>query len=225
LQEPLRKIQTIASIIEEKESQNLSDSGKDYFKRMQNAAQRMQTLIKDLLTYSRASISDKKFENTSLDELLLDVKADLKEELLDKNVQVESNRIGNAYIIPFQFRQLLYNLLSNSIKFARPGIAAHIVIACKKGTPTDFDGIRLPKGYFTHLSISDNGIGFNPSHSDRIFNLFERLHDRDTIQGTGIGLAIVKKIVENHNGHIVATGRPNEGATFDIYIPSEKTEV
>lgn len=221
LQEPLRKIQTIATIIAEKERDNLSESGKDYFKRMQNAAQRMQMLIKDLLTYSRASISDKKFEITSIDDLLLDVKADLKEEMQDKDVTIESDAIGDAFIITFQFRQLLYNLVSNSIKFARPGVPAHIVIACKKGTPTDFDGVKLPKGYFTHLSISDNGIGFNPSHSERIFNLFERLHDRDTIQGTGIGLAIVKKIVENHNGHIVATGKPDEGAVFDIYIPTQ----
>ncbi|MES2485508.1 MAG: ATP-binding protein [Bacteroidota bacterium] len=219
LQEPLRKIQTIASIIAEKEKDNLSESGKDYFKRMQSAAQRMQNLIKDLLTYSRTAISDKKFKDTSLDELLQDVKADLKEELQDTNIIIEANNLCNMPVIPFQFRQLLYNMVSNSIKFARPDVPAHIVIDCKTAQNTEFKDVALPPGMFTKITIKDNGIGFDPSHSDRIFNLFQRLHDREKIQGTGIGLAIVKKIVENHNGYIIATGMPNEGAVFDIYIP------
>jgi light-regulated signal transduction histidine kinase (bacteriophytochrome) len=221
LQEPLRKIQTIATIIAEKENQNLSESGKDYFKRMQNAAQRMQNLIRDLLTYSRAAVSEKKYEMANLDDVLLDVKGDLKEELQDNTIRIEHNALGDAYVIPFQIRQLLYNLVNNSIKFARLGVPAHITITGKNGTNADFDEIKLPAGTFTKIAVSDNGIGFDPSHSARIFNLFQRLHDRDKIQGTGIGLAIVKKIVENHNGYITATGEAGKGATFTIYIPTQ----
>lgn len=219
LQEPLRKIQTITTIIAEKESHNLSESGKDYFRRIQKAAQRMQSLIKDLLAYSRTAISEKKYEMSNLDDLLLDVKGDLKEELQNKNIQIEAGTLGNASIIQFQMRQLLYNLISNSIKFARPHVPAQITVAVKRGTDADFNDSNLPRGNYICLSVTDNGIGFDPSHSDRIFNLFQRLHDREKIQGTGIGLAIVKKIVENHNGFIKATGTPGGGARFDVYIP------
>jgi len=219
LQEPLRKIQTIATIIAEKESDNLSESGKDYFKRMQSAAQRMQSLIKDLLAYSRTAIAEKKYEQTNLDELMLDVMADLKEVLHNKNIQIDADNLGSANVIPFQFRQLLYNLVSNSIKFAMPGTPSHIVITSKTGSNKDFDALTLPQGQFNNITITDNGIGFHPSHSERIFHLFQRLHDREKIQGTGIGLAIVKKVVENHNGYIIAKGEPDKGASFDIYIP------
>lgn len=209
LQEPLRKIQTFASIIEEKEIDNLSDSGKDYFKRMQQAAERMQILINDLLTYSRASIDEKQFELLNLDSIITNVKEDLKEELQLRNATITLDGAGQVHVIGYQFRQLLYNLLSNSLKFADPDREPHISIVHQT-----VDGN-------CHISIRDNGIGFDQQYSERIFELFHRLHDKSRYQGTGIGLAIVKKIVDNHNGSITAKSSLNEGATFDIYLPNK----
>lgn len=220
LQEPLRKIQTFASQIIDKEFENLSDSGKDKFKRMQNAAQRMQTLINDLLSYSRTNIQERKFEKTNLSKIIDEVKEDLKEELEQKNAIIESNDIGEVSIIPFQFRQLLYNLVSNSLKFSKPDIPAEIKIKSEIVKGSDLKESSLSKEItYCHITISDNGIGFESQYSKKIFDVFQRLHGRDHYNGTGIGLAIVKKIVENHNGIITAKGEQDKGATFDIYIP------
>lgn len=220
LQEPLRKIQTFATQIIEKESENLSDSGKDKFQRIQNAAQRMQTLINDLLSYSRTNIQERKFEKVNLSKIIDEVKEDLKEELEQKGAIIEIKNTCEASIIPFQFRQLLYNLASNSIKFANPDIPTVIKINCEfnKGANINNDTLAEETTY-CHISISDNGIGFEPQYSKKIFEVFQRLHGKLEYTGTGIGLAIVKKIVDNHNGTITATGEKNKGATFDIYIP------
>jgi len=220
LQEPLRKIQTFATQITEKESENLSDSGKDKFQRMQNAAQRMQTLINDLLSYSRTNIQERKFEKVNLSTIIDEVKEDLKEELEQKGAVIEIDNTCEANIIPFQFRQLLYNLASNSIKFANPDIPTVIKINCEftKGENLDHESL-VKEATYCHISLSDNGIGFEPQYSKKIFEVFQRLHGKLEYTGTGIGLAIVKKIVENHNGIITAKGEKNKGATFDIYIP------
>ncbi|MFH7005208.1 PAS domain S-box protein [Flavobacterium bizetiae] len=220
LQEPLRKIQTFATQIIEKESENLSDSGKDKFQRMQNAAQRMQTLINDLLSYSRTNIQERKFEKVNLSKIIDEVKEDLKEELEQKDAVIESNETCDVNIIPFQFRQLLYNLASNSLKFSNPDVRPVIQIKSEFAKGEDLSNDTLSKeANYCHISISDNGIGFEPQYSKKIFEVFQRLHGKLEYTGTGIGLAIVKKIVENHNGTITATGEKNKGATFDIYIP------
>ena len=220
LQEPLRKIQTFSSQIIDNELHNLSDNGKDKFKRMQNAAQRMQVLINDLLTYSRTGIQDAKFEKTDLATIIEKVEDDLKEELENKNLSIEINEICEVNIIPFQFRQLIYNIISNSIKFAKADNTGEIKVTCKiaKGKKFNFEKLSNDENY-CHISISDNGIGFEQEFSNKIFEVFQRLHGRSEFSGTGIGLAIVKKIVDNHEGFITATGKLNEGATFDIYIP------
>ena len=221
LQEPLRKIQTFATRILEKEHQNLSDNGKNYFHRMQESANKMQTLIEDLLTYSRTNTTENIFKNTNLIEIINEVKNDFKEVLAEKNATIEVREMCEAIIIPFQFRQLMQNLISNSLKFSKPDIPAHIIIKSeiKGGSMLNTELLSSEKMY-CHISISDNGIGFESKYKDRIFEVFQRLHGKAEYKGTGIGLAIVKKIVENHNGIITATGELNRGATFDIYIPS-----
>ena len=220
MQEPLRKIQTFASQITENEQQNLSDSGKDKFQRMQNAAQRMQVLINDLLTYSRTGIQETKFEKTDLSTIIEKVEDDLKEELENKHLSIEIKEICEVNIIPFQFRQLIYNILSNSIKFAKTDVPLAIKVTCKiaKGESFNFKNLLKDVNY-CHIEISDNGIGFEQEFSHKIFEVFQRLHGKTEFSGTGIGLAIVKKIVDNHEGFITATGKLNEGATFAIYIP------
>ncbi|KUJ61397.1 hypothetical protein AR687_13245 [Flavobacteriaceae bacterium CRH] len=222
LQEPLRKIQTFATQIIEREAQNLSEIGKDKFQRMQNAAQRMQTLINDLLSYSRTSTAERVFERINLSEIIDDVKEDLKEEIEQKHAAVVSDQTCEVNIIPFQFRQLIYNLVSNSLKFTKPDILPVIKIKSIIVKGEDIDNkIVSPEKNYCHISISDNGIGFDQQYSAKIFEVFQRLHGREQYNGTGIGLAIVKKIVENHNGIITATGEKDQGATFDIYLPTE----
>ena len=220
LQEPLRKIQTFAAVISERESKNLSETGKDYFKRMQNAAARMQTLINDLLAYSRTNTTDLNFEDTHLNDILKEVKLDLKEELHDKDAVIESDKMCRATIIPFQFRQLLYNILGNSLKFSSPSRPLVIKINSLIDFGENLDNSKLiPNKQYCHIRIEDNGIGFDQKYSNRIFELFQRLQDRQQFKGTGIGLAIVKRIVENHNGFITAHGEIDKGAHFDIYLP------
>lgn len=220
LQEPLRKIQTFASRLAEKEAANLSDTGKEYFKRMQDSAWRMQTLIDDLLAYSRTNTFERKYESTDLNNIVDEVKADLQEELQQKAATIETSALCEISIIRFQFRQLLHNLVSNSLKFSHPARPPHIKISGEIGLGASFDNDELTgETTYCHIAVSDNGIGFEPQFSSKIFELFQRLHGRQEYNGTGIGLAIVKKIVENHDGVITATGVLNEGATFDIYIP------
>ncbi|MEO6670301.1 MAG: PAS domain-containing protein [Ferruginibacter sp.] len=221
LQEPLRKIQTFSSQIIDNEYENLSPKGKEIFQRMQNAAHRMQALINDLLSYSRTSTAEIKFETTHLNKIIQAVKEDLKEELELKHATIELGEMCEARIIPFQFRQLLINLVSNAIKFANAHESPHIKINSKtvKGSKIYNEDLVNDISY-CHISIADNGIGFDQQYSKKIFELFQRLHSRERYNGTGIGLAIVKKIVENHNGVISAKSEIGKGATFDIYLPT-----
>ena len=221
LQEPLRKIQTFAMVILEDENRNLSDEGKFNFQRMRSAAARMQQLIDDLLSFSRISTTDHKFEKTELSVIVDEVKMELKDTIQEKHATIESNELCAANIIPFQFRQLIYNLISNALKFSNPEVPSKIMIKSKivKGSRLNNEKLSTEKKY-CHIIIKDNGIGFESHFSERIFGVFQKLHNKEVFGGTGIGLAIVKKIVENHHGIITATSELNEGATFDIYIPA-----
>jgi signal transduction histidine kinase len=221
LQEPLRKIQTFVTIILEKEEQNLSENGKYNFQRMQLAAGRMQQLIDDLLAFSRINTTELKFEKTDLHIIIEEVKAELKDTIQEKHATIEAIELCPANIIPFQFRQLMYNLISNALKFSNPDIRSHIVIRSRivKGSELNNEKFSPEKNY-CHITVKDNGIGFESHFSERIFGVFQKLHSKEVYGGTGIGLAIVKKIVENHNGIITATSELNKGATFDIYIPA-----
>jgi light-regulated signal transduction histidine kinase (bacteriophytochrome) len=220
LQEPLRKIQTLAGRILDKESQNLSDAGKDYFNRIQTAAGRMRQLIEDLLVYSRTNIAERKFEKVDLNTVIEAVKAELKENIEEKHAIIEVTEMCEMSIIPFQFHQLMHNLLRNALKFSSPKRPPHILIKSRivKGNELNNPKLVAEKSY-CHITVSDNGIGFEPEYKDRIFEVFQKLHGKEKYEGTGIGLAIVKKIVENHHGIVTATGQLNKGATFDIYIP------
>jgi signal transduction histidine kinase len=220
LQEPLQKIKTLLSYLKEKESENLSERGKQYFEKITNAANRMQTLINDLLSYSRTGIAEQTFENINLNNVVNEVIEDLKEELEQCNGTVETVGLCAIDVIPFQFHQLLYNLFSNSIKFARQDINLLIKVEAKIAEGRQFEYKFLESTtQYCHIAVSDNGIGFEPMYSEKIFELFQRLHERSAYTGTGIGLGIVKKIVENHKGHITASAQVNKGATFDVYIP------
>lgn len=221
LQEPLRKIQAFANRIMESET-GLSESAKDYFTRIQNAAQRMQALIEDLLSFSSVhNIKGKKLEKTDLNLIIEEVTTELSEVIEAKHATVTVGNLCDVNIIPYQFRQVMLNLLSNSLKFSVPG---RLPIITVKSSHVKYSKINVaglpPLKEYCHIVIADNGIGFEEEYKEKIFEIFQRLHDKDDFPGTGIGLAIVKKIIENHNGIITAKGQLGKGATFEIYIPT-----
>ncbi|MEI9911512.1 MAG: HAMP domain-containing sensor histidine kinase [Bacteroidota bacterium] len=194
---------------------------------MQSAAARKQ-LIEDLLSFSRLNTAERTFENNDLAVLVEEVKTELKEVMEEKHAVIEATELCRVNIIPFQFRQLMHNLLSNALKFSKTGTSPHIIIKSKIEKGSDLNNIKSvlqtgrisPVRDYCHISIADNGIGFDPQYKDQIFEVFQRLHGKEEYSGTGIGLSIVKKIVENHNGIITATSEPGKGTTFDIYIPA-----
>jgi PAS domain S-box-containing protein len=221
LQEPLRQIQMFCSRISSGELKHLSDAGKTYFGKINNAAKRMQNLINDLLAYSRTKTEARKFKIINLNEIINEVKEEFEEIISDKHATVEVAELGVANVITFQFRQLMHNLIGNALKFSKPETPPHIIIKNEKVKSNQVPNAdQLAETEYYHISITDNGIGFEQQYKDRIFEVFQRLHDKQKIAGTGIGLAIVKNIVENHNGIITATGELNKGATFDVYIPT-----
>jgi len=232
LQEPLRKIQTFSKLILETEIAGLSDMGKNYFNRTINAAKRMQMLIEDLLDYSHTTLADRKFERVDLNNLIEEIKTELAEIITEKHAVIESTKLCEVYINAFQFRQVFNNLISNSFKFSRSGVAPHIKIESDVRDFADPEIVALFKlrgkhsthNKYCHVVYTDNGIGFDPQFKDQIFEVFQRLHGKEEYGGTGIGLAIVKKIVENHDGFVTSTSELGQGARFDIYIPVNEIE-
>ncbi len=221
LQEPLRKIQTFISLIMLGESDKLSEKGKHQFERVQLAAERMRQLIESLLAFSRTNATERKFESTNLREILDDVVTELQEKIEAKNALVDVSDVCHARIIPFQFAQLMQNLMSNALKFTHPVNQPHILVKARTVKGSDLFHDRLsPDRDYCHITVRDNGIGFDAAFSERIFEVFQKLHSRDVYEGTGIGLAIVKKIVDNHNGFITASSEVMNGARFDIFIPN-----
>lgn len=220
LQEPLRKIQTFASRLADLDDENISAKAKTYLSRIELSAKRMQTLIQDLLAYSRTNSADRVFVKTNLDEIAEEIQSDFSERIEETNAVINFDPLGEATVIPFQFRQLLHNLIGNSLKFSKKGETPYIEVKANriKGKEIGVPVIYPEKVYY-HLTISDNGIGFDDEYKERIFEVFQRLNTESEFSGTGIGLAIVKKIVENHKGIITAHSEKGKGATFDIYIP------
>lgn len=218
LQEPLRKIQTFASRIEETEVQNLSPRGKEYFQRMQASSIRMQQLITDLLAFSRANSVEKHYELADLNVVFGNIKEQLNELITQKGAIITCEELPVLNVIEYQFEQLFSNLIANALKFTKPGVSPVITITSGEisgASKTQLD----PETKYCYISVADNGIGFESEYSERIFQVFQRLHNRTEYEGTGIGLAICKKIVENHHGVIEAVGVPGTGAVFTVYLP------
>ncbi len=220
LQEPLRKIQAFANRVISEETENLSEKGLYYFERIEHAALRMQTLINDLLVYSSATEKNHILEVVDLNDTIMEVLESLDEKLKEHNALVAVSAQCNVTVIPFQFRQLLYNLISNAIKFRKTETQLQVNISSRIADDNDISQRNLPSDIiFSHIRVSDTGIGFDSEFKEKIFDMFRRLHSVSEYSGTGVGLTIVKKIVENHKGYIFATGERGEGATFDLYLP------
>lgn len=222
LQEPLRKIQNFISLIQEDQDKILSANSALHLQKTADTATRMRKLIEDLLSYSGVTQREKIFEKRSLHDLFNDVAKNLQENIREHGATITLGDLGEAPVIDFQIRQLFDNLVCNSLKFKKPDVPLHISIRSKivSGSPLK-NGKLFSKEKYRHITYTDNGIGFDPIYNERIFEVFQRLHSRERYKGTGIGLAICKRIVENHNGLITATGKENKGVTFDIYLPVE----
>ncbi|WP_291128995.1 sensor histidine kinase [Flavobacterium sp. UBA7682] len=222
LQEPLRKIQTFISRLSDKEYDHLSDNGKEYITRIHSSVDRMRILIDDLLQYSRANKTEKVFEKVNLSDLLENAKFDLAQSIEEKNAEIESEKLPKMTVIPFQIQQLFINLIGNSLKYSKENITPKIKISSKKVVALEEDLIpKKTKDKFYKITFEDNGIGFEQEYAEKIFILFNRLHNKNEYAGTGIGLAICKKIVENHKGYIFAEGKPKEGSKFTIYLSDD----
>lgn len=221
LQEPLRKIQTFISRINDKERGNLTETGLVYLSRIETASDRMRVLINDLLQYSKANRSEKNYVKTDLNRILSDSLSELSQNIEDKNAIINYTELPTINGIHFQMQQLFTNLLSNSLKYSKTEVAPAIDITCKTIIAKEETILNdsSSKKYYK-IEFSDNGIGFDQENSKKIFLLFNRLHGKTEYQGTGVGLAICEKIVENHKGFIFAKSNPNEGATFTIYLPN-----
>jgi hypothetical protein len=220
LQEPLRKVQVFISRIKLTYFDVLPGNAKDYFIRIEMATNRMQKLINDLLLFSRTNKANKSFEKTNLNEILDMTKQELMERIEEKKAVVQSSILPTLEAIPFQIQQLFNNIMGNSLKYAKSDEDLKITIATKivSGQDVPYHVIENTNKYYK-ISISDNGIGFDQQYANSIFTIFHRLHDNKVYSGTGIGLAICKKIVENHKGCITAEGTIGEGATFNIFLP------
>ena len=219
LQEPLRKIQMFISRLEDRELDKLSDQGREYFSRISSSANRMQTLLIDLVNYSRAMKGDKSFEKTDLNAILTDVISGLATDIEESSAVISVGNLPVLRVIPFQINQLFVNLISNSIKFRKPGTVPEISIELERMENDEArEGISIPAKKFAKITVSDNGIGFRQEFADKIFLLFRRLQ-KESYEGTGIGLAICKRVVENHNGYIFADSKLGKGAKFTIYLP------
>jgi PAS domain S-box-containing protein len=219
LKEPLRKISILGDKLLITQQETLNENGKNYLTKIIDSAQRMQTMINDLLSVSIIT-GDRTFENCDLQVILDEVLLTLEYKIESQKAKIQSDRLPEAMINVPQFRQLFQNLLSNSLKFTRKEVAPEITITHKylrAKQVKEFD--LIPANRYLQLQITDNGIGFENEYSNKIFSIFKRLHSQSEYDGTGIGLSICKKIVENHNGVIFALGKPGVGATFTVIIP------
>ncbi|MEO6668316.1 MAG: PAS domain-containing protein [Ferruginibacter sp.] len=220
LQEPLRKIQAFSQRILEKEQVNFSGATADYFQRINNAAFRMQNLIDALISYSKTNSGAIAPTLTDLKSIVESAKENLQDSIEEKNARIEYEDLPEIKIIPLQFVQLFTNLISNAIKYSKKNVPPHIIIKSFQVPGKDIKGVDVIPGLtYWKISVEDNGIGFEQQYATKIFELFQRLHGISEYLGTGIGLAICSKIMRNHDGFINASGRPGEGASFNIYLP------
>ncbi|GAB4092157.1 hypothetical protein GCM10028786_10830 [Flaviaesturariibacter terrae] len=218
LKEPLRKIHIFSNIIRDRYLSGADDGAVDYITRIINSSARMTKLINDLLAYSRLSVNHF-FEHVDLNKVVAEVLSDLELFIEEKGAQVEVDQLPELEAVPGQLRQVLQNIISNALKFTRPGVPPVIQVRSERIAALSFDSPAQPDGDYFRLTISDNGIGFDDQYANKIFTIFQRLHSREKYEGTGIGLAITKKIVDRHNGIVTAHSQEGAGATFVIVLP------
>lgn len=220
LQEPLRKIQMFISQVSDTEFDNLSKEGKHKLERIDLSAARMRNLIQDLLAYGSTETIDNSLTTVSLKKLVDEVKDVLSEELKEHKTVLRVQKDCEITVRPIQFKQLLFNLFTNAIKFSKREDKPVIKVSGKIVEGSDYPELQLAEEKrYSRILVSDNGIGFDQKYERKVFEIFQRLHSDEEYQGTGIGLAIVKRIITTHNGQIRVESSLSNGATFEIFIP------
>jgi light-regulated signal transduction histidine kinase (bacteriophytochrome) len=222
LQEPLRKIQAFGDLLAATAGVALDEQGRLYVERMQDAARRMQGLINDLLTFARLTSQARAFEEVDLARVAQEVVSDLEERLRRTGGRVEVGELPRLQSDPTQMRQLLQNLVGNALKFHRPEVPPVVVLRYRPLRDVAARG-RARAAALCEIAVEDNGIGIEEKYLERIFAPFQRLHGRGEYEGTGMGLAICRKIVERHGGRITAHSTPGQGTTFLVTLPLHQT--
>jgi len=221
LQEPLRKISTFSMQLQEKHQDGLNAEMKAYLGKIENASNRMSTLIKDLLNYSRLLQHEKLFVQTDLNDILNNILSDFELLIDEKKAKIKIAQLPTIEAIPFQMNQLFNNLLSNALKFSKENVLPVITITARILTEKQIKKYPsfISNTAYCEIIFKDNGIGFEQHYADKIFTIFQRLHNKEKYLGTGIGLALTKKIVETHHGKIFANAKENKGAAFHVILP------
>ncbi len=217
LQEPLRKILTFLDRVKSKTEGKLDAEVLDYIARVQSSAARMQTLINDLLSYSRVTTKAQPFSKVDLNTILKDVLSDLEVRIEQTNGKVEVEKLPTIVADPTQMRQLFQNIIGNALKFHKKGESPVVKIRGKVHDEIFLNGVPT-----CQITVEDNGIGFDEKYLDRIFTIFQRLHGKQEYEGTGIGLAVCRKIVDRHGGIITAKSNVGVGSTFSISLPTKQ---
>ena len=220
LQEPLRKINAYSDLLEEEYGHLVDEEGKQYIHSMQGAATRMQKLITAILRYSRITTKGKPFSPVDLNLIMQEVIDDLHVRIKETEGKIEYKGLPTIDADPVQIRQLLFNLVGNSLKYCKDNVAPVVKVRAK----VESSGSGSTKWSQCHLTVEDNGIGFDQKYSEKIFVIFQRLHGRSEYEGMGIGLALCFKIAKRHSGTILATGRPGAGAKFEVILPAKQIE-
>jgi light-regulated signal transduction histidine kinase (bacteriophytochrome) len=220
LQEPLRKIQAFGDRLKAKCNGGLGPDATDYLERMQSASARMRRLIDDLLAFSRAMRSSEPFVQLDLAAVAREMIGDLEVRIEKTGAKVEVGELPGIQADPMQMRQLLLNLISNALKFQPAGATPHVKIAART-LPADPAGA---KPEMCELTVQDNGIGFDEKYLDRMFAVFQRLHGRTEYEGTGVGLAVCRRIADRHHGTITARSQPGQGASFVVTLPIRQSQ-
>lgn len=221
LQEPLRKIQVISSRILTKEEDNMSEAVQDAIMRMNVSANRMQTLLVDILKYTRLKHTDDAFEDVNINSLINELKNEMAETINEKSTVIEAELLPVVKGIPFLLKQLFSNLIANSVKYASPDRSPEIKITASP-VPMTYNG--QDRQFYNVIHVSDNGIGFEPQFAESIFNIFTKLHASSEYKGSGVGLALCKKIMQNHKGYITAVSQPGEGTVISVYFPVNEND-
>ena len=227
LQEPLRKIILFSDQLSVRYGAILKEQGNDFIERILKSSERMRMLIKNILSFSRSAANNDLFEVTDLNLLLEGILSDLEITIDQKKAVIKIEKLPSLNIVPGQFRQLFQNLIINSLKFCKINNIPEIQISSEIVKGIQLDGLADDKfnDDYCNIYIRDNGIGFEQKYADDIFVLFKRLNSYDKYEGTGIGLAICKKIVDQHRGFISVTSIPEEGTTFTITLPLKQQEL
>lgn len=222
LQEPLRKIRAFGNRISTGYGDALDERGQDFLRRMLNAAERMSMLISDLLSFSRVTTRGKDFEETDLNEMVRSVLEDLEITIEESQANIEIDTLPVMKADASQMNQLFLNLLSNALKFTKPDQPPHITLRYEAIDDNEAETLHLLPGLsWFKLTLQDNGIGFEQTFAEKIFAPFQRLHGRSEYKGTGIGLAVCRRIIERHNGTIEAFSEPGQGAKFELFLPED----